>query len=108
MGAAEAPAVGAVVTEPLPWKTNGVPSEWYRAFEEVWKELEAAASNWPPFNSAHEGYGVIDEEFEELKEHIFMNQKKRDLDAMRKEAKQLAAMAVRFMVEVCNEERGRK
>lgn len=78
------------------------------AVYDVLRELEEARENWPPLNSAHEGYGVIDEEFDELKGHIFTNQKKRDLVAMRKEAVQLAAMALRFIVEVCNEERGRR
>lgn len=92
----------------LPWKTDGVPSEWYEAFAEVWEELDAAVQHWPPFNSAHEGKAVLEEEFEELTEHVHTNQKRRDLKAMRHEAKQVAAMAIRFMVEVCNEERGRK
>lgn len=59
-------------------------------------------------NSAHEGYGVMLEEFEELKAHVFTNQKRRDLDAMRKEAIQVAAMAMRFAADICNEERGRR
>lgn len=92
----------------LPWKTDGVPSEWYKAFEEVWAELTTAVKNWPAFNSAHEGWGVLEEEVDELKKHVQTNQKRRDLTAMRGEAMQTAAMAIRFMVEVCNEERGRK
>jgi len=72
------------------------------------EEVSGAMINWPPFNSAHEGYGVLAEEFDELWEHVKTNQKRRDIDAMRKEAIQVAAMAVRFAVEICNEERGRK
>ena len=75
---------------------------------DVKAEVLAATALWPPMNSAHEGLGVIDEEFFELKQHIYMKQKHRDLSAMRKEAIQLAAMAVRFALEVCTEERGRK
>jgi head-tail adaptor len=59
-------------------------------------------------NSAHEGYGVLAEEVDELWAHVKTQQSKRDLDAMRKEAVQVAAMAVRFVVDVCNESRGRK
>lgn len=71
-------------------------------------ELDAATENWPPFNSAHEGYAVLLEELDELWQHVKTNQKKRDIAAMRKEAIQVAAMALRFARDVCNEEVGRK
>lgn len=74
----------------------------------VEKELTEACSNWPHWNSAHEGYGVIAEEFRELEEHVFTNQKKRDLVEMKKEAIQLAACAIRFAMTVCDEKTGRK
>lgn len=72
------------------------------------KECVNAISTWPPFNSAHEGFAVLHEEFDELKAHVWTNQKQRDIDCMRKEAIQVAAMAIRFAVEICNEDRGRK
>ena len=78
------------------------------AMESVVQEVARAQSNWPPFNSAHEGFAIMQEEFDELKEHVWTNQKKRDIDAMRTEAIQVAAMAMRFITEVCNEETGRK
>lgn len=71
-------------------------------------ELFTACSVWPAMNSAHEGFGVLLEEVDELWEHVKTKQPKRDLDAMRKEAIQVAAMAVRFAIEVCNEKRGRR
>ncbi len=73
-------------------------------------EVERARSLWgtAPFNSAHEGYAVALEEFDELKEHVWTNQRKRDLVAMRKEAIQAAAMCLRFAAECCDETVGRK
>lgn len=75
---------------------------------EVRKEVESAEANWPAMNSAHEAYGVLTEEYRELEQHVFMNQKRRDLDAMRAEAIQVAAMAVRFVRDICDGGRGRK
>ena len=74
----------------------------------VVNELKQAIANWPSMNSAHEGLGLIEEELDELKKIIFLKQKLRDLNKMRDEAIQLAAMAVRFAFEVCNEEVGRR
>jgi hypothetical protein len=70
-------------------------------------ELQMAQENWPPFNSAHEGFAILYEEFDELKEQVWVNQKRRDLPKMQAEAIQVAAMAIRFAMEVCDEERGR-
>jgi len=78
------------------------------ALQETVTELTSAITNWPAFNSAHEGFAVLHEECDELWDHVKTNQKRRDLVAMRKEAIQVAAMALRFAIEVCNEERGRK
>lgn len=75
---------------------------------EMCAEANRAAAMWPPFNSAHEGFAVLLEEVEELKAHVWTNQKRRDLAAMRREAVQVGAMALRFIRDVCNEERGRK
>lgn len=75
---------------------------------EIVHEVKRATELWPCHNSAHEGYAVLLEEVDELKAHVWTNQKRRDLVAMRKEAIQVAAMAMRFVLDVCNDERGRK
>ena len=71
-------------------------------------EVETAVVNWPQFNSAHEGYGVLKEEVDELWDCVKVKQKNRDLLKMKLEAIQVAAMAIRFAVEVCDEINGRK
>jgi hypothetical protein len=78
------------------------------AAEDACQEAYGASLRWPPFNSAHEGYAVLLEEVEELWAHVMTNQKKRDIAAMRKEAIQVAAMAIRFAHDICDGERGRK
>ena len=74
----------------------------------AYQEICIAKHNWPPFNSAHEAFAVLKEEVDELWDHIKTNQKKRDLKAMHDEAIQVAAMALRFASEVCDEIKGRK
>lgn len=78
------------------------------AVHEACAEASLAMAKWPAYNSAHEGYGVLAEEFAELIEHVFTKQENRDLAAMRKEAIQVAAVALRFAAELCDEERGRR
>lgn len=55
---------------------------------------------WPPMNSAHEGYAVLAEEVDELWDHVKVQQGKRDVVEMTYEAVQVAAMALRFIVDV--------
>jgi glycyl-tRNA synthetase beta subunit len=68
------------------------------------EEAVSAASKWPPMNSAHEAFAVLHEEFDELWEHVKVNQKRRDYAAMRQEAIQVAAMALRFVADICDTE----
>lgn len=60
------------------------------------EELARARENFPPFNSAHEGYAVILEELDEAWEAIKVN----NIEAARQEIVQVAAMALRFLVDV--------
>jgi len=63
---------------------------------EVLAELDRATAKFGPFNSAHEGYAVILEELDELWDEI----KKNDAVNVRKEAVQVAAMALRFLMDI--------
>lgn len=77
--------------------------------EDVRAELTSAMAAFPPFNSAHEGFAVIQEEFNtELWEEVCAKQGARDIARMRKEAVQVAAMAIRFIHDVCDKGRGQK
>lgn len=71
-------------------------------------ELEYAMRNFPPMNSQHEGFAVLKEEVDELWDEVKVNQKKRDLEKTKKEAIQVAAMAMRFYLDVCDDKTGRK
>jgi len=60
---------------------------------------EAVATNGP-FSSAHEGYAVLLEEMDELWDEVKKKQSERDPRKLYHEAKQIAAMGIRFMVDV--------
>ena len=70
------------------------------AISQVEKELEVATTKFGSFASPHEGIGIILEEYEELKKEVFKQFDARDTGKMRKEARHLAAMATRFMVDL--------
>jgi len=63
----------------------------------VGDEVLRALDRFESFNSPHEGYAVILEELDELWEQVKAN-RGREPDAIN-EAKQIAAMAVRYMIE---------
>ena len=71
------------------------------AKDAIIEEYERASTRFGQFNSAHEGYSVILEELDELWEEVKKNGDKRNMETMRKEAMQVAAMALRFMVDIC-------
>lgn len=51
------------------------------------------------YTSMHEGFAVLLEEVEELKAHVWMRAENRDMAAMREEAIQVAAVAMRIAEE---------
>jgi hypothetical protein len=61
----------------------------------VTEELIKAQQRFKPFNSSHEGYAVLHEEVDELWDAIKAN----DLDHAQIEAVQVAAMALRYIIE---------
>jgi len=63
-------------------------------------EVERSQSIYGSFTSAHEGYAVLLEEVDELKAEVWKSSRKRDYGAMTEEACQVAAMAVRLMIEI--------
>ncbi len=62
----------------------------------VTDEYIRAESKFGPFASAHEGYAVILEEVDEMWAEI----KRNDIKRAREEAVQVAAMAIRFLIDV--------
>lgn len=76
------------------------------AFADVSEELAAAMNVNGPMKSLHEGLSVIQEEVHELMLEVYKNPRKHpDRTAKaRKEAVQVAAMAIRFLIDVAVEE----
>jgi hypothetical protein len=70
------------------------------ALEEVRTELIAAYENFPDMRSAHEGIAIIEEEFIELRDAGYWPHKQDDPNAEEKEAEHLAAMCVRYLVDI--------
>lgn len=77
-----------------PW-TGPKEEKWAPYFDEVFQELYKAVNSFPRFNTLHEGYAVILEEMDELWEEV----KGHNRVEARKEVVQVAAMALRFLIE---------
>ena len=65
---------------------------------EIYLEYLRATSQFPQFTSPHEGYAVLLEEVDELWDEIKNNKKPGAQERMRKEATQVAAMAMKFLM----------
>lgn len=71
------------------------------ALASVGLEVSRAKELFPSmFINQHEAIAVIREEYLELEQECFKNQRDYSLELQRKEAKQLAAMAIRLMIEL--------
>ena len=64
-------------------------------------EYNEAVDNYPKFNSPHEGFAILKEEIDELWQEVKTNGSFNNHVRMTEEAKQVAAMALRFMTDCC-------
>jgi len=71
------------------------------AIELIDVEHNSAVRKFGSFCSAHEGLAIIEEEFEELKAEVFKRPAYRKGESLEKEAIQLGAMALRFLIDIC-------
>jgi len=69
-------------------------------FNDVMIEVIRVRKEFGSFNSSHEGLSVIWEEFEELKAEVFKKAEKRSNARLRREALHVAAMGLRFMIDL--------
>lgn len=70
------------------------------AMDEVLQELHGAMEKHPSMRSPHEGFAILNEEVDELWDEIRRPQDIHDRERMREECVQIAAMAIRFMVDL--------
>lgn len=63
---------------------------------EVVAELYRASEKFPAFRSGHEGLAIIREEYLEFEKEVFWGSPERQ----REEAVQLAAMALRYLIDI--------
>jgi NTP pyrophosphatase (non-canonical NTP hydrolase) len=73
--------------------------------KDVVREYNNASDLYPPFHNGHEAFAVLLEEVDELWEAVRIKQRDPNRnEEMRREATQVAAMAIRFIHDVCGEE----
>ena len=102
-----------------------------KIIKDILKELDYAERNFGPYNSSHEGFAVIQEEFDELWDVVKLNPKKIPVEELgeifstkpgeehllikrmqiaerqkrlRAEAIQVATTAIRFIKDICDKE----
>ncbi len=66
-----------------------------RYFADVSNELLRATTKFGPFNSAIEGLAILEEEVDEFKQEV----RHGTIEKARAEAVQVAAMAIRFLID---------
>lgn len=88
---------------------SDIDTAWEDTSYEVFLEYQRAREKFDPLNSAHEGYAVLLEEVDELVDELYGHMdklwsevKKDELVKARAEAVQVVAMAMAFIIEVCD------
>jgi hypothetical protein len=71
-----------------------------KAMVAVKEELALAQQKFPPMRSFHEGYAILQEEVDELWTEVKASKPDSDTARMRAEAIQVAAMALRFVIDL--------
>jgi hypothetical protein len=92
----------------LEWVADEDTTSTGHALDLVAAEYLRAAGIHPPLHSAHEALAVVWEEVRELEAEVFKRGDRRSPEAMRKEIVHVAAMAVRFLIDVCLRGEARK
>ncbi len=75
---------------------------------EMINEYAAAQKQNGNWNSLHEGWGVLSEEFDELWDEIKLKPHKRDYHNLKHEALQVAAMGLKMAIHIEREQRRKK
>jgi hypothetical protein len=75
-------------------------------FDEIKAELMHAQGKYAPFHSPHEGIAIIRAEYLELEREILIKPAKYNYANMHKEAIHIAAMAIRFALDIAFKETG--
>ena len=70
-----------------------------RAAREALAEAKRAGELHHPLRSAHEGWAVLREEVDELWDEV--KNRRQVTERMREEAVQVAAVAIRFLADIC-------
>ena len=95
-------AIGAYCPATQPKKAPmNTPQKTLQAILEIATEFDNASNAFPPFTSPHEGYAILKEEVDELWDEVKKKPSLRSNMALEKEAIQVAAMALRFLVDIC-------
>lgn len=71
-----------------------------QAFDAIIKEYDRANSKFPAMRSWHEGFAILKEEVDELWDEIKAHPPQCE-DFIKRECTQVAAMALRFLVDLC-------